>query len=83
MTGEKQNGWKEGKKGGTKEKRMKAKKEREKRDKKKTRPSRPIRCDMWIVERMRYPTDRQTDRPMDTSSYRGALSHLKRKKKES
>ena len=49
MTGEKQNGWKEGKKGGTKEKRMNAKKEREKRDRKKTRPSRPIRCAMWIV----------------------------------
>ena len=28
-----------------------------------TRPStcRPIRCDVWIVERMRYPTDRQTN----------------------
>ena len=23
----------------------------------KTRPSRPKRCDVWIVERMRYPTD--------------------------
>ena len=49
-----------------------------------TRPSRPIRCDVWIVERMRYrptnrQTDRQTDRPTDTASYRGALSHLKRK----
>ena len=31
----------------------------------KTRPSRPIRCDVWIVERMRYPTDRPTDRPTD------------------
>ena len=30
MTGEKQNGWKEGKKGGTKEKRMKAKKRKRK-----------------------------------------------------
>ena len=29
------------------------------------RPSRPIRCDMWIVERMRY---RQTDRPTDGQS---------------
>ena len=28
---------------------------------KKTRPSRPIRCDVWIVEQMRYPTDRPTD----------------------
>ena len=27
-----------------------------------TRPSRPIRRAMWIVERMRYPTDRPTDR---------------------
>ena len=27
-----------------------------------TRPSRPIRCDVWIVERMRYrPTDRPTN----------------------
>ena len=43
----------------------------------KTRPSRPIRCDMWIVERMRYPTDQQTDQPTDTAIYRGVLSHLK------
>ena len=43
----------------------------------KTRPSRPIRCDVWIVERMRYPTDRPTDQQTDTASYRGALSHLK------
>ena len=28
---------------------------------KETRPSRPIRCDVWIVERMRYPTDQPTD----------------------
>ena len=29
---------------------------------KKTRPSRPIRCAVWIVERMRYrPTDQPTD----------------------
>ena len=28
-----------------------------------TRPSRPIRCDVWIVERMRYPTDQPTNRP--------------------
>ena len=27
-----------------------------------TRSSRPIRCDVWIVERMRYPTNQQTDR---------------------
>ena len=50
-----------------------------------TRPSRPIRCDVWIVERMRYPTDQPTDRltnrPTDTFSYRGALSHLKMKVK--
>ena len=26
-----------------------------------TRPSGPIRCDVWIVEQMRYPTDRPTD----------------------
>ena len=32
---------------------------------------------MWIVERMRYPTDQPTNRPTDTASYRGALSHLK------
>ena len=38
-----------------------------------TRPSRPIRCDVWIVERMRYPTDQ----PTDTASYSGASSHLK------
>ena len=38
-----------------------------------TRSSRPIRCDVWIVEQMRYPTNRQTDRASD----RGALSHLK------
>ena len=29
-----------------------------------TRPSRPIRCAVWIVERIRYrPTNRPTDRP--------------------
>ena len=39
-------------------------------DSKSTKPSRSIRCDVWIVERMCY---RQTDRPTDT-----ALSHLKR-----
>ena len=42
-----------------------------------TRPSPPIRCDVWIVERMRYPTDQQTHRPTDITSYRGALSPLK------
>ena len=47
-----------------------------------TRPSRPIRCDVWIVKQMRYPTDRPTDQPTDTASYRGALSHLKRKSYE-
>ena len=36
---------------------------------------------MWIVELMRYPTDRQTNRQTDIASYRGALSHLKRKRK--
>ena len=36
----------------------------------KTRPSRPIRCAVWIVERMRYPTDRQTDRPTDRETVR-------------
>ena len=30
---------------------------------KKTRPRRPLRCDVWIVEQMRYPTDQLTDRP--------------------
>ena len=47
-----------------------------------TWPSRPIRCDVWIVERMRYqptnrPSNQPTNRPTDTASYRGALSHLK------
>ena len=47
-------------------------------EKKRTRPSWPIRCDMWIVEQMRYrQTDQPTDQPTDTASYRGALSHLK------
>ena len=40
----------------------------------KTRPSRPIRCDVLIVEQMRY---RQTNRLTDRASYRGALSLLK------
>merc|ERR1712074_134300 len=44
----------------------------------KTRPSRPIRCDVWIIERMRYrQTNQPTNQPTDTASYRGALSHLK------
>ena len=42
----------------------------------KTRPSSPIRFDVWIVERMRYPINQPTNRPTDTASYRGALSHL-------
>ena len=34
---------------------------------------------MWIVERIRYlQTDQSTNRPTDTASYGGALSHLKR-----
>ena len=41
-----------------------------------TRPSRPMRCDVLIVERMRY---RPTNRPTDRASYRDAFSHLKRK----
>merc|ERR1712002_1334507 len=44
-------------------------------DMRETRPSRPKRCDVWIVERMRY---QPTDRPTDTASYKGVLSHLKR-----
>ena len=32
---------------------------------------------MWIVERMRYPTNQLTEQLTDTASYRGALSHLK------
>ena len=45
---------------------------------KEARPSRPIRCDVLIVERMRYrQTDQPTDQPTDRASYRGALSHLK------
>ena len=43
----------------------------------KTRPSRPIRCDVLIVERMRYPTDQPTDKP--TQPVRGASSHPKKK----
>ena len=46
-----------------------------------TRPSWTIRCDVWIVKRMRYPTNQPTDRPTDqltdTAGYRGVLSHLK------
>ena len=43
------------------------------------RPSGPIRCDVWIVKRMRY---RPTNQPIDKRihpviDYRGALSHLK------
>ena len=53
----------------------------EKEGRRETRPSRPIWCDVWIVEQMRYPTnrptDRPTDQPTDRASYRGALSHLK------
>ena len=54
-----------------------------------TRPSRPIWCDVWIVERMHYqptdrptnqPTNRLTNQPTDTAGYRGALSHLKKRK---
>ena len=37
-------------------------------NRKKTRPSRPIRFDVLIVERMRYPTDRPTNRPTDLRS---------------
>ena len=47
------------------------------RNKSRTRPSRPIRCDVWIVERSRTNA-LPTDQPTDTASYRGALSHLKR-----
>ena len=35
----------------------------------KTRPSRPIRCDVWIIQRLRYqPTNQPTDRATDTAS---------------
>ena len=37
-------------------------------DEGKTRPSRPIRCDVWIVEQMRYPTNQLTDRPTNGHS---------------
>ena len=47
-----------------------------------TRPSRPIRCDVWIVDRMRYPIDQQTDRLTDTNSCRGDLSHIKSYERE-
>ena len=52
---------------------------REKSDKKhkKTRPSRSIRCDVWIVKWMRYPTDQPTDQPTDTASFIGTWSRLK------
>ena len=33
-----------------------------------TRPSRPIRCGVWIVEQMRYPTNRPTNQPTDGHS---------------
>ena len=33
-----------------------------------TRPSRPIRCDVLIVERTRYPTDQPTNRQTDAAS---------------
>ena len=39
-------------------------------------------CDVWIVERMRYPTNQPTDQPTDTASYRGALSNLEIEGKE-
>ena len=43
-----------------------------------TMPSRPLRCDVWIVERMRYrQTDQPTNRPTVRPSYTGALSYLK------
>ena len=41
-----------------------------------TRPSRPIRYNVWIVERMRYPTDQPTNQR--TQPVRGALLHLKK-----
>ena len=44
----------------------------------KANSSRPKRCEVWIIERMRYPTDQ----PTDTASYRGALSHLKKGRKK-
>ena len=40
-------------------KKTKSKEEKEPR-RIRTRPSRPIRCDVWIDERMRYPTNRRT-----------------------
>ena len=36
-------------------------KDKDKQKQKQTRPSRLIRCDVWIVERMRYPTDQLTN----------------------
>ena len=42
-----------------------------------SRPSRPIRRDVWIVERMRFPTDRPTDQR--TQPVVEVFSHLKRK----
>ena len=52
---------------------------KDKERKRKTRPSRPIRCNVLILERMRYRrTDRQTNQPTDRASYSGALSQLKK-----
>jgi len=33
---------------------------------------------VWIVERMRYPTDQPTNKQTDTANYRGALSYQKK-----
>ena len=61
---------------------MKNKRERERE---RERTSRPIRCAGWIVERIRYPTNRPTDQPTDQPTdiayYRGAWAHLKNGRK--
>ena len=47
-----------------------------------TRPNRPIRCAVWIIERMRYrPTIQPTNRPTNglDQLYASALAHLKSK----
>ena len=47
-----------------------------------TRPSRPIGATCGSLNECvtDQQTDRPTDQPTDTASYRGALSHIKRRK---
>ena len=50
---------------------------KEKERGKKNKAKQANRCDVWIVKRIRYPTNQPTNRPTDTAKYRGALSQLK------